>query len=381
MKRICLSMAILLCISFFLPMRVGAKEEETDALDEIGEVMISIPDRLPEQVKELIPEPVLEEFYKGEEGDLLVIGQGLAQMDLWSLVRSAISGALSGAAKLLSVTVGFCVIAGIIGAMAPEGGTRSVMSYLLILVCSLLLSRSVQEGFLVLKETLTTITVLIRALLPCIGALCLLSGNVTTAAIEEVWLGLILEVIEVVMTSVIAPLLLFSFLLSIASAVAGGGRLAGLSKSITGSVSLVLGFAVTIMTALLSHQHSIAVQTDGMLMHTVKFAASGVIPVIGSSMGDVLSGAVGAAGILRGSVGTITTGGIIAVMLSPLITLFSMRMALRISDMLAFALGLEREGGLFREVTGVFDLMLALLLICLILLLFTMTLTVNAVSI
>ncbi len=371
-RTLCLLLSFLLFL--LLPLPVSALDKEA------GDILTTLPEILPEEVWALFPPSLMTEIEKGADADLTVLASALSSDGWTTLFSNSLAPALSQFVRLLLSLLSLCILSSLFRTLTSDGGMSEVMSFLSSVVFSLSLIELCGDAFVILREALTSVSVLMRALLPSIGAVYLLSGNVTGAMVEEGGMLLILELMETLSGEVLAPLLTFSFCLSVSGHLSGQGRLEGLCPSVTRAVSVILTFFVTVLTMLLSAQHSIAVQTDGLLMHSIKFAASGVIPVIGGAMGDMIGGAMGAASFLRGSIGTLGTVSILVLMVVPAIQLFAFRMALRIGGMIAASLGCEREGTLMNETVSVFDLMLAVLLVCLFALLFALTLAVRAVS-
>lgn len=366
--------ALLLILPLFCSVSVGAASVDTEKRDILREVE----DAIPPAVRDRLPSGLVQELEKGENADPVRLAEAMDRQSLGELLKKAGQAAIRPFLDALGGCIGLTVVAAILsafGKLGSDGGQG--MKWLLSLCTVLSLWRIGQGSFRLMAEAMNTVSVFIRALLPSVTAVYAAGGNFTAAAAEEGALLLLLEWMETFCGSVLQPMLQVVFTLAAAAHVCGEGQLCGLGSAVCKAITLILGFLMTVLSTVLGYQHSIASGADGVLLRSVKFAASGVVPVLGGSMSEAMGTAVGAVGFLRSAVGSVATAVILIILLFPCMHLLGTRAAIGISAMLAKLVGCSAEGAIFSEVGHIYDLAMAVLAICFFSLLFAMTLMVR----
>lgn len=366
------ALLLILPLSFSLSVAAASTDkEDRDILREVEEA-------IPPSVRDRLPSGLVQELEKGEDADPVRLAEAMDRQSLTELLKKAGRAAISPFLEALGGCIGLTIVAAILsafGKLCGDGG-RS-MQWLLSLCTVLSLWRIGQGSFQLMTEALNTVSVFIRALLPTVAAVYAAGGNFTAAAAEEGALLLLLEWMETFCGSVLQPMLKVVFTLAAAAHVCGEEQLRGLSGAVCKAITLILSFLMTVLSTVLGYQHSIASGADGVLLRSVKFAASGVVPVLGGSMSEAMGTAVGAVGFLRSAVGSVATAVILIILLFPCMHLLGTRAAIGVSAMMAKLVGCSSEGAIFSEIGGIYDLAMAVLTIFFFSLLFAMTLMVR----
>ncbi len=374
MKAFCIFLLMLLLFACTLP--VSAKEDEQGVYD--GEILKEFSDLIPEEARDSLPDGLMKELEKGKDADPAVIAGEIDRDFLLVMLKKAGKSMIAPFLSVLCTCLGLCIVASIVRSLHPFGGDASDgMRFLLSVCVCLSVWRIGEDGMELLREALTSVSVFIRAMLPSIAVLYTTGGNFTAGAIEEGFLLILLELIEALCYEGLTPMLQVTFALAVIAHIAGENRLQGLTQTVSRGITVILTFLVTVLTTVLSYQHSIAEGADGLLLRSVKFAASGVIPVIGGTLGEAMGSAMGAVSFLRATVGSVATVVILVILLIPGTYLLGMRLAVSVSAMLSRAIGCQEEGGLYGEIASVFDLAMAILAVCFFSLLFALTLMVR----
>lgn len=127
----------------------------------------------------------------------------------------------------------------------------------------------------------------------------------------------------------------FMPLISIAAAAAVvnslGVRCAGIGKLIFSAVNWIMGICCVVFTALMKLTSAGASEFDHITLSGIKYAAAHGIPVIGGFVSESASAVIGAALILRSSLGVLTAAALCIICAVPCIYIFACSLILRLS--------------------------------------------------
>ena len=103
-----------------------------------------------------------------------------------------------------------------------------------------------------------------------------------------------------------------------------------------------LGVVCTVTTACFALQTAVTAAADSMAMRGAKYAISGLIPMVGSTVSGSLSTLAAGLSYVKGTVGALSLGAVAYIMLPPLLRLLLFRGALSVGGGICGALG-EKE--------------------------------------
>lgn len=155
---------------------------------------------------------------------------------------------------------------------------------------------------------------LFLSLIPIMSGVTLAGGGVSSAGAEAVAMGGIFGTVSGLMTPIIFPLVSVMLALSAVSALGGGVSSAALSR-VRAVFLWLLGIATVIMLGGISLQTVICASKDSMTMRMAKYSASGLLPIIGSTVSASLSSLAAGLSYAKGIIGA---GGIYVFLLSAL---------------------------------------------------------------
>lgn len=104
-------------------------------------------------------------------------------------------------------------------------------------------------------------------------------------------------------SGVIAPFLKIFLGLSVTAAVSPNVNLSGLVRFIGKITKWLLGFTMTVFTALLTFKHIIATGVDNVSTRAVRFTLTSLVPVVGSALSDAYRTVQSSVGLLKSGVG------------------------------------------------------------------------------
>lgn len=309
MKNI-IKMLIIVVITLLFSVSVAAKE----------------PDEYIEEFREAVPE---EYAVKLEDGDpLSLIGPDA----LFSEVVSVLSGRRSEIISFLLIVMGCAVLLSL--SSMTEGEITPMIEAGVGAVCSLLIFSRIGALFSEAAEGLSKLSSVFSTMLPIMTAVTLAGGGGSTAAVQSAGMNLTLWLLGGVGNSFFISVVGLGVAMAMITSFGDEGGL-----RVTAGVKSFFIFCVGIISAVLSAvfalQTVVASAADSAAIRAARYAASGLIPVVGSSVSGALSTIVSGLAYAKSIVGA---GGIavIAVMaLSPLIMLLIYRAS--IAAMVSFA--------------------------------------------
>ena len=161
-------------------------------------------------------------------------------------------------------------------------------------------------------------------------AILLAGGNVASATAQAVNLNLTFGVVSHLATDFLLPLASSLFAFALLSGISDGA-VSSISKGVRSAFNWALGIATTVIIAASSMQSVVATAKDSAYLRAAKYAASGMIPVVGSTVSGALGTLAGGLSYLKSTVGIASVFVIISISLSPLVSLLLLRFAFSIS--------------------------------------------------
>ena len=259
------------------------------------------------------------------DGDALIENFGFE-----AILRGALEGVVGRKSEIagffLSI-IGFCILS-ILCENLPfsASGRQREVSAALFTVMSLGLYPKIYSIFLTVKESLESVTVFFGAALPAMTAITAASGAVKSAGVQAMNMNITLGIIGAVASKILLPLSLALLALALVSSF-GDGMAAGVSRGIKSLFTFGLGIVTAASSAAIALQSVVASASDSAALRAARYAAGGLIPVVGSQVSGALSTLAGGLAYAKSTVGAASIAAISALTLSPLVLLLLYRMA------------------------------------------------------
>ncbi len=205
-------------------------------------------------------------------------------------------------------------------------------------ITSLCIFSYISELFFSTEENLSSLCSFFSSAIPIFTAVSVSSGAVGTASVQAVGMNFTLSLISGVGTSVL--LLAVGMGLALAMLLFfGDERISALSGSVAGFFKWTVGIATTLIIATFSLQSIVASASDGVAMRAAKYAASGMIPVVGGTVSGALSTLTAGLSYAKGVIGAGAVAVVVSIALSPLIIMLLYRAALSLAGSLCSVFG------------------------------------------
>lgn len=366
----CVFCALLLALS---ALSVAATDADITAESEaIADELKDFRDAIPPEVAELLPEG----FFSG---DLTAVADATKEASALSTVLSVV-GRLSGLAvsenlSMLASICGVLVLSAIFRAFAASSGSvGKALSFCTALSLTVLLFSLQKERFSDITRFFSVMQNLGTAMLPLMGTLYAMGGNVGAAVANSGVLSAFLSLLETVCVSTVLPVAGVALALALIDALSTGLPLRPLAGLIKRTYTLVFSFLMLLLCGVLGLQSTLAKAGDTLALRTARFAAGSFLPVVGGSVSETLRTVAGSVQYLRGVVGT---GAIVVVFLAFLPTFLSValgRIAFLLGGTVAKLLGCEGEEKILAELGSVYGYFLAVIASLFVMMIFSLTL-------
>ena len=179
--------------------------------------------------------------------------------------------------------------------------------------------------------SLESLSSFLGAALPAMTAITVASGAVKSAGVQAMNMNITLGIIGAVATRLLLPLSLSLLALALISSF-GDGMATGISKSIKGFFTFGLGLVSAISSAAIALQSVVASASDSASLRAARYAASSLIPVVGSSVSGALSTLAGGLAYAKSTVGAASIAVIVALSVVPLVLLLIYRMVFSLAE-------------------------------------------------
>ncbi len=205
-------------------------------------------------------------------------------------------------------------------------------------ISSLLIFSGLYPLCLTVGENIKELASFFSSLIPILTGISAAGGNMNTAGVEAFNMNLTLGILTKTTSEFLLPLVFALFSLSLVSGLDGGG-ISSLAKGIKGVFMWGIGIGSAIIVGAVSMQQIVASAQDGAYLKAAKYAASGMIPVVGSTVSSALGTLTGGLAYLKSAIGTASVVILVTVSLSPLVMLLLYRFALTVSASLLEFMG------------------------------------------
>lgn len=163
-------------------------------------------------------------------------------------------------------------------------------------------------------------------------------------------------------SKVIVPFLNMFLGVSVTASVCPETRLSGISSVISKAVKWILGFVMTVFTAVLSFKQLITASVDDVSTRAVRFTLNSFIPIVGSALSDAYKVVQGSIGLLKSGIGIIVILSVTIVFMPVILQGVMWMFTLWIGKSTAEVLNLNGPAKLLENISSVFSTLIAVLL-------------------
>ena len=367
MKKVAIRCVFFLIILYALTPTVFAKEAE--AADGIAVEGAAIADEtahfqaaIPGEVAALLP----QSFFSENPAEMAAgIEEASAPRAVLSVVGRLTGLSLRDNLSLLAKICGVLILSAVFRAItASQNGTGSVgkaLSFCATLSLVVVIFSLQRLRFSEISAYFSAVQTLSCAMLPMMGALYAMGGNVAAAVANHGFMTAFLSVLQTVISTSVLPIAGLCLAMALLDAVSGKLSLRPLCGLIKRTYTLVFSFLMLLLCGVLGIQTTLAKGSDTLALRTARFAAGSFLPVVGGSISEALRTVSGSVQYLRSVTGT---GAILVLLFAFLPVFLSVllnRTVFLISGAAAKLLGCESEEKILCELGSVYGYFLAVI--------------------
>lgn len=301
-------LAVILCVLWAFALPVSAENTAEDYLKDFSE---------------LLPDGSA----LSGSGEDIISGVGFDALlsELLLALRGESGEALSFFLLLVGVSLAFSLSE--LSFASWEQGLSAAVKGGVSAVASLLVFSRLHALVLSVKVSLSELSGFFSALVPIITGISAAGGAVSSAGVQAVNMNITLFLIEKISSDFLLPLVFCMFAFALVGSL-GDGMSASLAKGVRSVFMWGFGIVSATLAAAVSLQSFLAASIDSAALRAAKYAVSGSIPIVGSTVSGVLSTLSGAVAQAGASVGVGAVAMLLISSAAPVILMLLYRLAL-----------------------------------------------------
>jgi stage III sporulation protein AE len=181
---------------------------------------------------------------------------------------------------------------------------RIATMFMLMLLMSVA-THSLYNSLSYAGEAVSRMSDFMLAMFPLFLSLLAATGNLISSMSIQPLLMLMTQTMAALIEYLVFPLLFFSALLHMVSALSDHYKVTRLAQMLTQVGLTVLGVMFTVFLGVLSFQGAFATAADGLAMRAAKFVAGNFVPVVGRMFADAADTVFSASLIVKNTIGFI----------------------------------------------------------------------------
>ncbi|NLO81614.1 MAG: stage III sporulation protein AE [Clostridiales bacterium] len=332
MKIICVA----LLLSLLLPITANAQPNVNDTGNLEEQMKSSIQNRLDElDLKDMdrfirdiqtLENPIFTEATARDFVSKLLTGNIDFDMGkLWSYIINILFKEIAANLGLMAKIIVLAVLSGILKNMQDSfqnSSTAEIAHFVCYMVVMLLIMRSVSYAMGIGQRAIDNMLSFTQILMPVLLVLLVSIGGVTSSAILNPTIGLLVGLIGTVLRNVILFLILCATAITLVNHISDRVQLKRLGILMKNMCGWILGIVFTVFVGALIVQGALAASIDGISIRTAKFAVDTFVPIVGGLFAQAVDMVVGCSMLIKNAVGFMGLLVVAFICLYPLIKIF-----------------------------------------------------------
>ena len=278
-------------------------------------------------------EDVLEEFSEAiPEGVDINVDDVTSELGVEAIFReiaAALSDQTGDAVRFFLLLLGFAVVISLAShsSFGTDGALDSAVQIAVSTIATASIFAALYDVCLGLKESLVGVVDFFASVIPIFTLISTSSGAVSTAGAQAFNMNLTLALIEKFCTGALLPASFAVFSLGFTASISEGGA-GNVAKGVKSAFMWGVGLVGSLLAAVIAMQSVVASASDNATLRAARYAASGMIPIVGSTVASALSTLGGGMAYLKSTVGMGSVAVILVLSIAPLVSLLLYRLAI-----------------------------------------------------
>ncbi len=316
---------------------------------------------------ESVEEYVTDEMQQNLPDDILIVeDNGAESINYGSLIdyifdsfSPALENVLHNFLSVLSIVIVSAIFSALSGTVM-NSGIKKCFSYIGAVCVAVILYGILNSVWNDMEYLLSKINTFVISAAPVTTLLYSLGGNLTTAAVNDSAMGIIITVFESICYHGIRPVLQICFGFCLVSCVSGSIDLKPIAAFVRKTYTTVLIFVMSFMTCVLTLQNMLTQGNDSLLLRTVKFASGLAVPLVGGTLGEATATVAKGVGAIRSTFGVLAIISLAVMVLPTLVSFWLNKTALTIGATVCSVFGISAEGELISGTAELLNFALAI---------------------
>ena len=280
--------------------------------------------------------------------------------DILEMLGDAFSAGVGDAVSFFAMLMGISAIYAVYESFCEKGtesNSRIASAGITAVSSILIISRLLPLVFSV-RSGMKDMCSFFSALIPITTGILAAGGSVNSAATQAFNMNLTLGAIDYAASELLIPLVFAMLALSVTAGL-GAGTVSTLAKWLKSCFLWLIGILTTVIIGAVSMQSMISSAKDSAYLRGAKYAASGMIPVVGGVVASALSSLAGGLAYAKSVIGVSAVFAIVGFALTPLVTLLLYRLAISLAGSFLELMGAEVGSKCFHSYRSCLDALVA----------------------
>lgn len=249
-------------------------------------------------------------FQEGNARDLIkkiLTGEfSLNLKDFWVHITSIFYREVMANLGLMAKIIALAVVCGVLKNMQDSFQSVSaaeVAYFVCYMVVMLMVIHSIMSAMEIGRRAVDAMASFTQSFFPVLLALLVSVGGITSSALLNPTIGLLVGFMGMVLEHVMFPLILASVVIIMINHISDKVQLNRLSSLLKNVCEWALGLIFTVFVGALTVQGVMAASIDGISIRTAKFAVDTFVPVVGKMFAQAVDMVVGCSLLIKNAVG------------------------------------------------------------------------------
>lgn len=350
MKRI---IAIIL-ITHLLFLNVLAEESIEDKIREETGI---------EKASETVPESLKDKSGIDFSPSATPSSNGMNATDIFkfifNLAFESVGEELKFVFSVIAVLVVTSLAKGFLEGFGKNGIDVAVHFGVSVIMCSLLIGH-INSALDIAVSYTEELSVFIKGLLPFIGSVSLVSGEVSTSVVTQALILSAVTFLQNVLIDIALPISKVILAFSVVGYVSKV-PLGALSEFLTGFTTKLVTLSFGILCAVIYFQNTVSTVTDSLALRSVKLAAGSFIPIVGGFVSEASGTLISGVRLVKSTFGVFAICVLIYMTAIPLVNFGIRKLALKLINVIARLVSADKEAKVTGELIGVYNILSAIM--------------------
>lgn len=289
---------------------------------------------------------------------------GMNVSDIFKFIFNAVFESVGEEIKFILSVIAVLIIAAIAKGFSQGYGKNGLDAALhlgvSLVTCSLLIVH-INSSLDIARSYTEELSVFIKGLLPFIGSMSLINGEISTSAVTQ---ALILSAVTFLQTLLLEIAIPISKVILSFSVVGYISKvpLGALSEFLTGFTTKLITLSFGILCAVIYFQNTVSTVTDSLALRSVKLAAGSFIPIVGGFVSEASGTLISGVRLVKSTFGIFAICVLLYMTAVPLVDFAVRRVSLKFLNVVAKFISSDSEAKVIGELWGVYNILSAIMI-------------------